>query len=552
MSRAYPNPLSRSENVADVDQHGTEEQAARVNPAVFGGAAVLVIALAAAGVLVPERFSAFSASALEWVLVNFSWLFVLAGIAFVGFAIFLGTTKYGRVRLGADDERPAFSTPSWIAMMFSAGMGIGLMFFGVSEPVAHYGTTPLGLEEPRTPAAAALSMQYTYFHWALTPWAIYGMVGLAIGYSTMRKGRPNLISATLYPLFGEKVNGPIGKAIDIIAIWATLFGTATSLGYGAAQMNSGMDFLWDTPVSSAIQITIIAVLTGLFVLSATTGVEKGVQLLSNLNMVIAAAIAVFVFLFGPVVFIVSSLVEGTGNYVFQFIPMSFRTGVSGGSEWLNGWTILYWAWWISWTPFVGTFLARISRGRTIREYMLGVLIIPSVVSMVWFAIFGGAGMEAERAGAANLVDAASEVSLYVLLETYPLVTVTSALVIFLVGLFFVSGADAASVVMGTMSTYGSHRPPRWVVATWGTLTGAAAAALLLSGGLGALQQVTIVMALPFIVTMLLLLLALYKEISQEALPPTFTPPARADEPAGDTLPGAGAPRPVTLGRQDLP
>jgi choline/carnitine/betaine transport len=522
--------------MADLDERVVQEQRVRLDAAVFVGAAVLVLAVALAGILAPDRFSSFSSRALEWVLVNFSWLFVLAGVAFVGFAVLLGATKYGRIRLGADDELPQFSTVSWIAMMFSAGMGIGLMFFGVAEPVAHYGTTPLGLEEPGTPAAAALSMQYTYFHWALTPWAIYGMVGLAIAYSTMRKGRPNLISATLYPLFGERMNGPIGKAIDIVAIWATLFGTATSLGYGAAQMNSGMDFLWDTPVSSTIQVTIIAVLTLLFVLSATSGVEKGVQFLSNANMVIALLIAVFVFLLGPVVFIVSSLVEGTGNYLFQFFPMSFRTGVSGGSEWLNGWTILYWAWWISWTPFVGTFLARISRGRTIREYTLGVLIVPSVVSMIWFAIFGGAGIDAQRTGAANLIDAASEVSLYALLETYPLATITSALVIFLVGLFFVSGADAASVVMGTMSTHGSHRPPRWVVATWGALTGAAAAALLLSGGLAALQQVTIVMALPFIIIMLLLLAALYKEVRHEHLPPTFSSPATTEvPPATDTL-----------------
>jgi choline/carnitine/betaine transport len=508
----------------DVDDLGGQAQPARLDTRVFAGAAVLVVALAAAGVFAPAAFSAVASSALEWVLVNFGWLFVLGSIAFVGFAIFLGATKYGRIRLGPDDSRPAFNTASWIAMMFSAGMGIGLMFFGVAEPVAHFGATPLGLAEPQTPAAAALSMQYTYFHWALTPWAMYGMVGLAIGYSTMRKGRPNLISATLYPLLGERMNGPLGKAIDIIAIWATLFGTATSLGYGAAQMNSGMDFLWGTPVSATIQITIIAVLTLLFVLSATSGVEKGVQFLSNVNMAIAVLIAIFVLVLGPVVFIVSSLVEGTGNYLSQFVTMSFRTGVSGGSEWLNGWTIYYWAWWLSWTPFVGTFLARISRGRTIREYMLGVLIVPSAVSMVWFAIFGGAGMEAQRTGAANLVDAASEVSLYVLLETYPFVTVTSALVIFLVGLFFVSGADAASVVMGTMSTYGSHRPPRWVVAVWGVLTGAAAAALLLSGGLEALQQVTIVMALPFIVIMLALLAALYKEIRQEDLPATFSAP----------------------------
>jgi choline-glycine betaine transporter len=292
-----------------------------------------------------------------------------------------------------------------------------------------------------------------------------------------------------------------------------------------------------------IQITIIAVLTALFVLSATTGVEKGVQFLSNINMVIAVLIAIFVLVLGPVVFIVASLVEGTGNYLSQLVAMSFRTGVSGGNEWLNGWTILYWAWWLSWTPFVGTFLARISRGRTIREYMLGVLIIPSAVSMVWFAIFGGAGMEAQRTGAANLIDAASEVSLYVLLETYPFVTVTSVLVIFLVGLFFVSGADAASVVMGTMSTHGSHAPPRWVVATWGVLTGAAAGALLLSGGLEALQQVTIVMALPFMLVMLALLVALYREIRQERMPTPFLPIAPT-RPSTDELPIATPPAAV--------
>ena len=533
--------------MADVDERVDQDQRARLDTTVFFGAGVLVVALAAAGVLIPERFAAFTSSALEWVLVNFAWLFVLAGVAFVGFAVLLGATKYGRIRLGADDDRPAFSTVSWIAMMFSAGMGIGLMFFGVSEPTTHYGTPPLGLEEPETPAAAALSMQYTYFHWAITPWAIYGMVGLAIGYSTMRKGRPNLISATLYPLFGERVHGALGKTIDIVAIWATLFGTATSLGYGAIQMNSGMDFLWNVPVSATIQVTIIVVLTLLFILSATSGVEKGVQFLSNVNMVIAVAIAIFVFLLGPIVFIVSGFVEGTGNYLFQFVPMSFRTGVGGGSEWLNGWTILYWAWWISWTPFVGTFLARISRGRTIREYMLGVLLVPSAVSMVWFAIFGGAGIDAQRSGAADLIGVPSEVSLFALLETYPIVTVTSVLVIFLVGLFFVSGADAASVVMGTMSTYGSHRPPRWVVATWGTLTGAAAAALLLSGGLDALQQVTIVMALPFIVIMLLLLAALYREIRQEQLPPTFTPPSAQESLTIDTLSRAAPARPTARG-----
>jgi glycine betaine transporter len=489
-----------------------------VDPVVFVGAGGLVLAFVIFGVLAPDALATASTDALAWVLRNFGWFFVLAAAAFLVLAIYLSTSRYGRLRLGRDDERPEFSTLSWVAMMFSAGMGIGLMFFGVAEPIAHYGAPPLGLAEAQTPDAAALSMQYTYFHWAFTPWAMYGMVGLAIGYTHMRKGRPELISAVFYPILGDRVYGPIGKGIDIVAIWATLFGSATSLGYGVAQINSGLNVLWDVSISEALQVAIIALLTVAFVVSAVTGVAKGIQFLSNVNMIIAGLIALFVLVFGPVVFISSHLIEGIGNYLFQLIPMSFRTGVSGGSEWLSGWTILYWAWWLSWTPFVGTFLARISRGRTIREYFIGVLLVPSGVSVVWFAIFGGAAIDIQESGAANLIDAASEVALYDLLDTYPIASFTSALVIFLVALFFVSGADAASVVMGTMSSRGSIAPKRAVVAIWGTLMGAAAAVLLLSGGLEGLQQATIILGLPFSAIMLLAVLCMVKELRTEHVP----------------------------------
>lgn len=521
----------------------TTEAAAPERPkldwVVFAGASVLVVAVALMGIVIPEQFSGWSGAALTWILDRFTWLFVLMGTGMLGVMIFFGATKYGKLRLGRDDERPQFRTSSWIAMMFSAGMGIGLVFFGVHGPVSHYLSPPRGLAESATPEAAALSMQYTFFHYALTPWAIYGAVGLVIGYSTMRKGRPNLISATLVPLFGDRMYGPLGKMIDIFAIWATLFGTCTSLGYGAAQMNAGLNFVWDVPVSNVMQVIIIVVLTVLFILSATTGVEKGVQFLSNANMLIAIALAIFVFLLGPVVYIVNMLVEGTGDYLFNLIPMSFETGISGGSEWISAWTVFFWAWWLAWTPFVGTFLARISRGRTIREYVIGVMIVPSAVSLVWFAIFGGAGIDAQASGAADLSATASELSLFVLLETYPFAAVTAAIVVFLVGLFFVSGADAASVVMGTMSTGGSHHPPATIVATWGALTGAAAAGLLLAGGLQPLQDMTIVMALPFVVVIILMCLALYKEARLE-LPSAFSPVRPQPQPPGDPLVDAKA------------
>jgi glycine betaine transporter len=510
-----------------------------VDPKVFAAAAGLVVVFVVFGALAPDTLAKASTDALAWVLRNFGWFFVLAAALFLAAGLYLGVSKYGRLRLGADDERPEFSTASWVAMMFSAGMGIGLMFFGVAEPIAHYGAPPLGLEEAKTPEAAALSMQYVLFHWAFTPWAIYGMVGLAIGYVSMRKGRPNLISAAFYPILGDRVYGPIGKAIDVVAIWATLFGSATSLGYGVAQINSGLNVLWDVPISDGLQVAVIALLTVLFILSAVSGVAKGIQFLSNVNMVLAGLLAVFVLVFGPVVFILSGLIEGIGNYLFQLVPMSFRTGVSGGSEWLSGWTILYWAWWISWTPFVGTFLARISRGRTIRQYLVGVLLVPSGVSAVWFAIFGGAAIDVQRRGAANLIDAASEVALYDLLDTYPLAGITSALVIFLVALFFVSGADAASVVMGTMSSRGSLAPNRVVVAVWGALMGAAAGVLLLSGGLEGLQQATIILGLPFSAIMLVAVFCMLKELRAEHVPePAPAAPRRVPTvTTGHALPG---------------
>jgi glycine betaine transporter len=468
---------------------------------------------------------------------------VLSAAAFVAFAAWIGFSRYGTMRLGGDEDRPEFRTSSWVAMMFSAGMGIGLMFYGVAEPISHLAAPPLGRGEPGTPDTARLAMQYTYFHWALTPWAIYGVVGLTLGYFCMRKGRPNLVSEAFRPLIGNRVEGPVGKGIDVLAIWATLFGSATSLGFGAAQINSGLNFLWDVSITNTLQVLIIVVLTALFVVSATTGVEKGVQFLSNMNMLLAILLLLFILVVGPTVFIAQTFTDALGAYLYNFIPMSLDSGAFGGGEWLNSWTIFYWAWWISWAPFVGTFLARISRGRTIREYLIGVLLVPSGVSFVWFAILGGTALDLQLSGQADLIKAAAkpEVALFTTLEQFPISSVTSFLVIILVSLFFVSGADAASLVMGTMSSRGALEPTRPVVVVWGSLTGLTAAVLLIAGGLTALQQAAIIAAAPFVLIVLGMCAGLIKELRAESPAVVVQPEPAAPPPSSPVVAPGEAP-----------
>jgi choline/carnitine/betaine transport len=367
-------------------------------------------------------------------------------------------------------------------------------------------------------------MEYTYFHWALHPWAIYAVVGLALAYFGFRRGGPNLVSAAFRPLLGDRADGPIGRGIDILAIFATLFGSATSLGLGALQINSGVDYLWGTPTTNGIAVAIIAVLTLAFVVSAVSGVRRGIQWLSNTNMVLAIVLLTFLLVTGPLVFILDTLTESVGAYATSIVPNSFRTGSYGNQEWLADWTIFYWAWWISWAPFVGTFIARISRGRTIREFILGVLLVPSGVSFVWFAILGGSAIELQLSGTADIAGAVAdspEAALFTTLEHFPLSDVMSLLVIVLVALFFVSGADAASVVMGMLSTGGAISPPRWVVIVWGVLTGAAASVLLLAGGLDALQQAAIIAAAPFLLVMIGLCVSLIMALRDDR--PAATP-----------------------------
>jgi glycine betaine transporter len=509
-------------------QSGPAKQSG-IDPWVFCIAAGISLAFVLWGVLDTEGVGAVADDVLSWIIETFGWLFVLSTAAFLVFAGVLAFSRFGRVRLGRDDDRPEFRTASWIAMMFSAGMGIGLMFFAVAEPISHLTAPPAGTERAGTEGAAQQAMAISYFHWALHPWAIYAIVGLALAYFTFRRGMPNLISSAFYPLLGDRVHGPIGRSIDILAIFATLFGSATSLGLGALQINSGLDFLWGVESADGIAVLIIAVLTAAFVLSAVSGVHKGIQWLSNTNMVLAILLVLFLLVVGPTVFQFETLVESLGGYLTTIVPASFRTGAFGDEEWLSTWTIFYWAWWISWAPFVGTFIARISKGRTVREFVVGVLLIPSGVSFVWFAVFGGAAIDLQLSDAANLggIVGEPEVALFTMLEEFPIAGVTSFVVIVLVALFFVSGADAASLVMGMLSSRGNLSPARAVTVFWGTSTGAAAAILLLAGGLAALQQAAIIAAAPFTLVMIGLCISLFKGLAREAVPLILPEPGAA-------------------------
>ncbi|KTT07094.1 choline transporter [Pseudomonas oryzihabitans] len=497
---------------------------------VFGVTSIAALAFVIWGFVSQASLATSASIAQNWVITRFGWLFVLTSTGFVVFVIWLAASRYGRIPLGRDDEQPEFRTLSWVAMMFSAGMGIGLMFFGVAEPVSHYLNPPPGGVAGQTSAALQVAMATTLFHWTLHPWAIYAVVGLAIAYGTYRRGRCQLISVAFRPLIGRHANGPLGRVIDMMAIFATLFGSAASLGLGALQIAGGLEHNgWIEHPGKLLYIGIITVLTVAFVISAVSGVEKGIQWLSNTNMVLAVALALFVFIVGPTLLMLNLLPTAIGDYINLLPEMMARTSASGGEamgNWLASWTVFYWAWWISWTPFVGMFIARISRGRTIRQFVTGVLLVPSLVSVVWFVIFGGAAIDAVRVGAFTLVDGTvnSNFALYDLLASYPWAAVTSVLVMVLVAIFFVSGADAASLVMGTLSERGTTEPSRRTVIFWGALTGAVAAIMLAIGdpsnpgeALNGLQNLTIVVALPFVVVMALLCLALYRDLRSDPL-----------------------------------
>ncbi|KRE67553.1 choline transporter [Arthrobacter sp. Soil736] len=516
-----------------------------LDKATFGITGAFAVAFVIWGFLGTDSLSATSQSVLDWVMEYTGWLFMVLASLFVVFVLWLALGKFGNIPLGKDGEKPEFRTISWVAMMFAAGMGIGLMFYGVAEPLYHYISPPPGTVDGRTPAAIQTAMATSIFHWTLHPWAMYAVVGIAMAYGTYRLGRKQLISAAFTSLFGIRmVEGPVGKFINILAIFATLFGTAASLGLGALQIGSGLTSNgWVGEVGTPVLVVIVAILTSCFVASAVSGISRGIQWLSNINMVLAVVLALIVFVAGPTLFILNLIPAAVGDYARDLAEMSSRTEAVGDEalrSWMSSWTIFYWAWWLSWTPFVGMFIARISRGRTIRQFVTGVLLVPSIVSVIWFGIFGGTAFGIQQAadktenpadGLVKMVDGAPSISfdgaLFDLIKNLNMPAWATAAVIVLamvlVAIFFITGADSASIIMASLSSNGASEPRRGLVIFWGLLTGGVAAVMLLAGGdepseaLSGLQRITIVAALPFVLVMLLLCVALARDLRRDPL-----------------------------------
>ena len=475
---------------------------------------VLVITLW--GIITPESFGQIANNLFNFLTTQFGWLYLIAMFAFVVFVIAIGLSKYGKVRLGPDDSKPEYSNISWFAMLFSAGMGVGLVFWGVAEPLNHY-MGPMAGIDPGTAEAANFAIFSSFMHWGVHPWANYTVIALPLAYMQFRKNKPGLISSIFIPLLGEeRVRGPIGKTIDILAIFATVAGVATSLGLGALQINGGLNYLFGIPINTISNIVIIAVVTVLFILSAVTGLDKGIKFLSNTNIILCGILMLLTFLLGPTLAIINSFTNGLGMYVSNFIESSFQINPFGDNTWVNGWRIFYWAWWIAWAPFVGSFIARISRGRTIREFIAGVTIVPALGSLVWFAVFGATGLNLGPEIAAEAIQV-TETALFVVMEHIPFGSIISVLAIILLCTFFITSADSATFVLGMFSRHGDLNPKTNVKVVWGIIQSAMAFALLQAGGLNALQTISIAGAFPFIFIMLFAMVSMVKVLKEEEL-----------------------------------
>ncbi|SFL36423.1 glycine betaine transporter [Gracilibacillus orientalis] len=456
-----------------------------------------------------------------FLVTRFGWFYLLVTTAFLIFAIFLIVSKYGNIVLGKDEDKPEYNYLTWFGMLFSAGMGIGLVFWGAAEPIRH-------LHEPPYPtgteaAAARVAMQHSFFHWGFHPWAVYATLALALAYFQFRKDEPGLISSTLKPLYGDKMNGGYGTLINVIAVFATVFGVATSLGLGAQQIGSGLEFISDN-ISNTIntQLIIIAAVTVLYMLSALTGLNKGIKILSTTNIIVAILLMLFLLFTGPTNFIMNFFTTTLGSYISNLPEMSFRMAPFNeeNAHWLEDWTIFYWAWWIAWAPFVGMFIARVSRGRTVREFVVGVLLVPTIFGALWFSVFGGSAIHLEmnqNIDIFNIInESGSEAALFTVLENFPLSTFMSVLAVLLISTFFITSADSATFVLGMQTTNGELNPDISVKVAWGIVQSGTAAVLLWQGGLGALQTASIIAAFPFAIILIMVTYSLFKAFKEEA------------------------------------
>jgi len=482
---------------------------------VFWITLVLVVMAVSFGAFAPESFETITANMQAFITSSFGWYYLLAVSAIVIFCLYLIFSPIGQITLGKPGEKPEFSRISWFSMLFSAGMGIGLVFWGAAEPLSHFAINT-ATAEPGSQEAFRESMRYTFFHWGIHAWAIYAIVGMSLAYFQFRKGAPGLISSTLRPLFGNRVDGPFGTFIDVLAVFATVVGVATTLGFGAVQINGGLAYLFDLPISFPVQIVIIIIVTILFILSAWTGISKGIKYLSNLNIILAGILLVLITILGPTLLIFNTFADTIGAYLQNIMQMSFQAAPVDNDlrEWIDGWTVFYWAWWISWAPFVGVFIARVSRGRTIREFLVGVLLLPAIVSFFWFAAFGSTAMSVQNAGT-DLTGLLTEETLFAVFNELPMSMLLSVIAVILISTFFITSADSATFVLGMQTTYGSLYPPNVVKLTWGIAQSSIAIILLSADGLNALQNALIIAALPFSFVILLMMGALYKALVKE-------------------------------------
>lgn len=485
-----------------------------INPAVFYTSAFLITVLVLFASIFPSIADTYFTKIQTWIVGHVSWFYVLTVAIILLSAVYLAVTRYGDIKLGPDHSKPDYKNMSWFAMLFSAGMGIGLMFFGVAEPVMHFISPPVG--DPHTIEAAREAMKLTFFHWGLHAWAIYAMVALILAFFSYRHGLPLTLRSALYPLIGERIYGPIGNAVDIFAVISTILGIATSLGYGVLQINGGFNYLFDLPIGTYVQVILIISITALATISVATGLDKGIKILSEANLLLAVVLLVLILALGPTVLLLQSLVENTGGYFSEIVNKTFNLYAYEQTDWLGGWTLLYWGWWIAWSPAVGIFIARISRGRTIREFITGILLVPTGFTFLWMTVFGNTSIDMIMHGGmtslADTVSADSSLALFAFLEHFPFSTLLSVVAVLMVVLFFVTSADSGSLVIDMLASGGKTDTPLWQRVFWASSIGLVAIALLISGGLPALQTASIASALPFSLILLTAIWGLFKAL----------------------------------------
>lgn len=491
----------------------------QINPPVFFGSSIFIILFLALTLLAPNFFDALTTQVKNWITTSAGWFYILSVAGFLIFVVCVALSSFGKLKLGPDHSRPDYSYGSWYAMLFTAGMGIGLMFFGVAEPVMHFSNPPTG--DPVTAAAARQAMRITFFHYGFHAWAIYAVVALSLAYFAYRHNLPLQVRSALYPLIGNRIYGPIGHAVDIFAVLGTVFGVATSLGFGVTQVNAGLNYLFGVPQTTTMQVILIVAITGLATLSVAAGLDKGVKRLSEINMVVAVGLMLFVLIAGPTVFLLQTFVQNTGSYLSNLFSMTFNLYAYEQTDWIGGWTLFYWGWWIAWSPFVGMFIARVSRGRTIREFVWGMLLIPTGFTFMWMTFFGDTAiyliLQENAVALISDVQADQSVALFKFFEYLPLASISSFVATLLIIMFFVTSADSSSLVVDMLTSGKQEGSEVWQRVFWAVLQGVIAAVLLLAGGLAALQSATIAMALPFAIIMIFMCWGLLKAMRLDVI-----------------------------------